>query len=76
MRKLECVDREKFCDELYKLIFESQSNSFQFVGKNGTGKEYVLENLEKKLRKKSEYTESFLIHSLEKDSAYLRIQLV
>ena len=20
MRKLECVDREKFCDELYKLI--------------------------------------------------------
>ncbi len=54
MRKLECVDREKFCDELYKLIFESQSNSFQFVGKNGTGKEYVLENLEKKLRKKSE----------------------
>lgn len=47
MRKLECVDREKFCDELYKLIFESQSNSFQFVGKNGTGKEYVLENLEK-----------------------------
>ena len=54
MRKLECVDREKFCDELYKLIIESQSNSFQFVGKNGTGKEYVLENLEKKLRKKSE----------------------
>lgn len=54
MRKLECVDRKKFCEELYRLIVESESNSFQFIGKNGTGKEYVLENLENKLRKKSE----------------------
>lgn len=37
MRKLECVDRKKFCGELYRLIVESESNSFQFIGKNGTG---------------------------------------
>ena len=59
MRKLECVNREKFCDELYKLIIESRSNSFQFVGKNGAGKEYVLENLEKKLRRKHEIYKIF-----------------
>ncbi len=28
MRKLECVDRKKFCGELYRLIVESESNSF------------------------------------------------
>lgn len=50
MRKLECEDREKFSKELYNLIMESPSNSFQFIGKNGTGKEYVLNKLETELR--------------------------
>lgn len=54
MNIFECKDREMFSNKLSNVIAESWSNSFQFIGKNGTGKEYVLKLIEKKLDKKSE----------------------
>lgn len=46
INKLECVNRDEFYQKLSTKILESGSFSFQFVGKNGTGKEYVLNYLQ------------------------------
>lgn len=54
MNNLKCIHRDDFSNELANSIMESPSNSFQFIGKNGTGKEYVLGKLEDKLKKRCE----------------------
>lgn len=54
INKLECVNRDEFYQMLSTKILESGSFSFQFVGKNGTGKEYVLNKLEDNLKRKCE----------------------
>lgn len=54
MSELHCINREEFYKEFSNFITESPSNSFQFIGKHGVGKEYVLENVENQLRKKCE----------------------
>lgn len=54
INKLECVNRDEFYQKLSTKILESGSFSFQFVGKNGTGKEYVINKLEENLKRKCE----------------------
>lgn len=52
MKEFECVDRNDFSDDLANRIINSPSNFYQFIGKNGSGKKYVIENLENLLKKK------------------------
>lgn len=54
MKEFECVDRKEFSNNLAGKIIDSPSNFYQFIGKNGSGKEYVIENLETLLKKKCE----------------------
>lgn len=52
MKEFECVDRKEFSSNLADKIINSPSNFYQFIGKNGSGKKYVIENLEILLKKK------------------------
>lgn len=52
MNNLECINRDEFSDKLATIILESPSRSFQFIGKNGVGKEYVLSKVEYQLKKR------------------------
>lgn len=52
MKEFECVDRNNFSNDLANRIINSPSNFYQFIGKNGSGKKYVIENLENLLKKK------------------------
>lgn len=54
MKNLECVNRKEFSKNLKDTILKNPSSSFQFLGKNGVGKKYVLEHLETELVKKCE----------------------
>lgn len=55
MSKLECTNRDELYIKLSNLIIMNlDSYAFQFVGKNGTGKEYVLNKLENTLKNKCE----------------------
>lgn len=54
MSELQCINRDEFYKEFSNLITSFPSTSFQFVGKYGVGKEYVLNNIENLLRKKCE----------------------
>lgn len=46
MKDFECVDRNDFSNNLANKIINYPSNFYQFIGKNGSGKKYVIENLE------------------------------
>ncbi|NDO51467.1 hypothetical protein FMM75_19470 [Lachnospiraceae bacterium MD335] len=52
MKDFECVDRNDFSNNLANKIINYPSNFYQFIGKNGSGKKYVIENLEILLKKK------------------------
>ncbi|MGN0436684.1 MAG: hypothetical protein ACI4D8_08655 [Wujia sp.] len=52
MDNLICTNRDKFSKMLTDIIIEESSHSFQFIGKNGVGKEYVIVSLEQQLKKK------------------------
>lgn len=54
MENLECTNRNEFSKTLEDIILKNPSSSFQFLGKNGVGKKYVLEQLETELVKKCE----------------------
>ncbi len=47
-----CTNRDAFSETLANLIIEEPSHSFQFIGKNGVGKEYVINKIEQHLKKK------------------------
>lgn len=52
MNNLECINRDEFSNKLATIILESPSRSFQFIGKSGVGKEYVLGRVENQLKKR------------------------
>ncbi len=49
-----CENRESFSIQLYKQITQSPSAIYCFLGKNGTGKEFVLSKVEKLLERQCE----------------------
>ena len=54
MDNLSCINREEFSNQLTNIILKTPSKNFQFIGKNGIGKKYVLEKVEDKLKKQCE----------------------
>lgn len=54
MSEFECIDRNVFSCELANKIIKSPSNFYQFIGKNGSGKKYVVEKVESLLKTKCE----------------------
>ena len=59
-----CNDRKIFIEELTEKIKQNPSGVYCFLGKNGTGKEYVLKNIENHLGKHFSY------HKIIGDSIY------
>ena len=54
MKIIECINRNEFVKTMENIILTESSETFQFLGKNGVGKKYVLEQLENKLSRKCE----------------------
>lgn len=52
MDNLICTDRDTFSEMLSDLIIKDTSHSFQFIGKNGVGKEYAIISIEQQVKKK------------------------
>lgn len=52
MSEFECTDRNAFANDFANKIISSPSSFYQFIGEMGSGKEYVIENLENHIKNK------------------------